>query len=59
VGVIEEKSKLYGVAQQVIHDGDGSLSPKQRALNHCSCIAETRRGNRDDAHHETEFRLII
>jgi hypothetical protein len=31
-GIIEEKSKHYGVAQQVIHDGYGSLSPKQRAL---------------------------
>ena len=31
-GIIEEKSLPYGVAQQVIHDGYWSLSPKQRAL---------------------------
>ena len=31
-GELEEGSPAYGVAQQVIHTGYESLSPKQRAL---------------------------
>jgi hypothetical protein len=31
-GYIEKPSKEYGVAQQVIHQGEGSLSPAQRVV---------------------------
>jgi len=31
-GVLEEKTAAYGIAQQVIHRGYNSLTPKQRTL---------------------------
>jgi hypothetical protein len=51
VRVIEEKSKLYGVAQQVIHDGYESLSPKHRALYDTVIVPALRK-------HEDEIEMI-
>jgi hypothetical protein len=44
-GSIEEASPAYGVAQQVIHNGEDSLSPKQQALYRNAVVpALTKRG---------------
>jgi hypothetical protein len=42
-GEIEEGTPAYGVAQQVIHSGYDSLSPKQRTLYDAVLIPALRR----------------
>jgi protein-L-isoaspartate O-methyltransferase len=49
--MIEEKSKPYGVSQQVIHDGDGSLSLEQRALYDTVIVTALRK-------HEEKIEMI-
>lgn len=45
-GLIEDRSKEYGVAQQVIHSGYDSLSIKQRVLYNAVIVpALTERAN--------------
>ena len=36
-GMLEEGTPAYGIAQQVIHTGYDSLSPKQRTLYDAVC----------------------